>query len=203
MDSTTLLSYMPDYYRDSNLTKNILDAISNELNRYLENCEETKNELKIYTASKTLDKYERDFAIPIDYTDSDDYRISNILAKLRGQGIITIDTIKNIVNAYTDSTCDITRESTKYTLNILINKVGKQYGFDDLRATLNKLKAADWIINYGFKETLSNDSNLYIGSALIVKKKYTLYASLNTNYNISSSLKLGNAIINKEKYYIK
>lgn len=203
MDSTTLLSYMPDYYRDSNLTKNILDAISNELNRYLENCEETKNELKIYTASKTLDKYERDFAIPIDYTDSDDYRISNILAKLRGQGIITTDTIKNIVNAYTDSTCDITRESTKYTLNILINKVGKQYRFDDLRATLNKLKAADWIINYGFKETLSNDSNLYIGSALIVKKKYTLYASLNTNYNISSSLKLGNAIINKEKYYIK
>ena len=203
MDSTTLLSYMPDYYRDSNLTKNIPDAISNELNRYLENCEETRNELKIYTASKTLDKYERDFAIPIDYTDSDDYRISNILAKLRGQGIITIDTIKNIVNAYTDSTCDITRESTKYTLNILINKVGKQYRFDDLRATLNKLKAADWIINYGFKETLSNDSNLYIGSALIVKKKYTLYASLNTNYNISSSLKLGNAIINKEKYYIK
>ena len=150
MNSEVLLNHMPDYYKNSNLTKSILKAISNEFSRFLKNCEETKNELKIYTASKTLSNYEKDFVIPISNS-PDDYRISNILAKLRGQGIITIQKIKDIAKAYSNSEVEITKIPEQYTLIIkFVGITGVPPNLEDLKSFLNSLKAADWVINYEF-----------------------------------------------------
>lgn len=162
MDSEKLLYNMPDYYKTSDLTKSILEAIASEYSRYLENCEYTKNEINVFSASKTLDKYERDFKIPIDNSYPDEYRISNILAKLRGQGIITVQRIKDIAEAYSNGEVEISKIPSQYTLIItFVGTKGIPPNLEDLKEVLNKLKAADWVIEYKFSYLTWNERDGY------------------------------------------
>lgn len=161
MDSTTLLNNMPDYYRTSDLTKSILEAIANEFDRYIENCEETKNEINVFSASKTLDKYERDFKIAISDA-PDEYRISNILAKLRGQGIITVQRIKDIAEAYSNGEVEISKIPSQYTLIItFVGAKGIPPNSEDLQEVLNSLKAADWVIEYKYTYLIWDERDNY------------------------------------------
>ena len=162
MDSATLLAHMPDYYSTSDLTKNILEAIANEFNMFLKNCEETKNELKIYTSSKELSNYEKDFKIAINNDSPDEYRISNIIAKLRGQGIITVQRIKDIAKAYSNGEVEVSKEPSKYTLIITFTGTkGIPPNIEDLQEVLHSLKAADWVIKYEFTYLTWNERDNY------------------------------------------
>ncbi|WP_061313868.1 putative phage tail protein [Clostridium botulinum] len=162
MDSLTLLNHMPTYYLTSDLTKNITTAIANELNRYLEDCRNTQNELLIHTAKKTLDKYELDVVLPVSNNYEATYRISKIISKLRGQGIITIDRIKDIAEAYSNGEVEVSKKPSEYTLIITFTGTkGIPPNISDLESILNSLKAADWIIEYKFTYTTFAEMKKY------------------------------------------
>ncbi len=162
MDSLTLLNHMPQYYSTSDLTKNILTAIANEFNRYLEDCKNTQNELLIYTANQTLDKYELDVVLPVSNNYGAPYRISKIISKLRGQGIITIDRIKDIAEAYSNGEVEVSKKPSEYTLIITFTGTkGIPPNISDLESILNSLKAADWIIKYKFTYTTFAEMKKY------------------------------------------
>jgi len=151
LDSITLLDHMPTYYKDSNYTKAILVAISNEFTRYEKDCANTQNELTFYSASNTLDRYERDFVLPISNNYENSYRISKMLSKLRGKGIITEQVIKDIAKSFSNGEVEVSTIPIEYTLIIKFTGVmGIPPNLNDLKEILETLKAADWKIVYEY-----------------------------------------------------
>ena len=151
MNSETLLKHMPEYYYDSDYIRVLLDFISAEFNRYLDDCKNTQNELNICTASKTLDKYEDDFKMAHSNAE-DSYRISNMLARLMGQGILTEQRLKDICQFYSNGTVDIVAYPKEFKLVIsFTGTVGIPPNIADLKAIINALKNADWTIEYKYK----------------------------------------------------
>ena len=184
MDNLTLLSHMPDYYSTSNLTKNILEAISNEFNRYLDNCKSMSKELLIHTAEKTLDKYELDVVLPVSNNYETLYRINKIISKLRGQGIITIQRIKDIAEADSNGEVEVSKIPSEFKLIITFTgKKGIPPNIDDLKNILNSLKAGDWIIEYKFTYLIWNERDSY-------NKTWDEWDTLNLTWDEWDSLNL-------------
>lgn len=162
MDNLTLLSHMPDYYSTSDLTKNILESLSNELNRYLDNCKSMRKELLIHTSESTLDKYELDVVLPVSDNYETSYRISKIISKIRGQGIITIQRIKDIAEAYSNGEVEVDKSPSEFRLIITFTGTkGIPPNLQDLKDILNSLKASDWIIDFKFTYLTWDERDLF------------------------------------------
>lgn len=171
MDNKALLAHMPEYYYTSDLTKNILTATANEFNRFLINCDQTQKELRIYSAENSLDQYEKDFVLPVSNNYETSYRISKIISKLRGQGIITVERIKDIAEAYSNGKVEVSKIPSEFRLIItFVGTKGIPPNLDDLKNILNSLKAGDWIIEYKFRYTTFEEMKNYTHADL---KQYT------------------------------
>lgn len=156
-----LFDSLPDYY-NSGLIKNIITAINNEFDRYKEDCQNTHNELAIYSASNDLEEYEKDFVINASNNYDSDFRISKIISKLRGQGIITVERIKDICQSYSNGEVSVTPIPREFTLLIkFIGTKGIPPNIDDLKNILNQLKAGDWTIIYEFSYITWNERDNY------------------------------------------
>ena len=151
MDKATLFNNVPDYYINSKVMENIFRAIANEFTIYEQDCENTRNELTFYSASNTLDRYERDFVLPISNNYENSYRISKMLSKLRGKGIITEQVIKDIAKSFSNGEVEVSTIPIEYTLIIKFTGVmGIPPNLNDLKEILETLKAADWKIVYEY-----------------------------------------------------
>jgi len=160
LDKDTLFSHVPNYYENSKVMENIIKAISNEFTLYEQDCENTKNELTFYTASTTLDKYENDFDLPTANNYQNDYRISKLRSKLRGQGTITDQIIRDIAESFSNGEVEVSVIPSEYKLVIkFIGNIGIPPNIDDLKEILESLKTADWTIQYEYSYLLIKDIN--------------------------------------------
>lgn len=160
MDKATLFSNVPDYYKDSKVMENLFRAIANEFTRYEQDCENTRNELTFYSASKTLDRYESDFVLPNANNYPNDYRISKMRSKLRGKGTITEQIVKDIAESFSNGEVEVSTIPSEYTLVIkFVGTIGIPPNLEDLKEILSSLKSADWIIKYEYSYLLIKDIN--------------------------------------------
>lgn len=140
---TTLLSYMPIYYRKSKVIDNINNSNGIELENFNNKLESTLNQFFIDTADFTLERWEKDLGLDINNNLNIEYRRSRIKARLRGQGTVTIKLIENVAESFSNGEVAVTEDNPNYSFTIkFIGIKGIPPNMDDLQRAIEEIKPA-------------------------------------------------------------
>ena len=113
-----LMNYMPDYYYNSNATKEVLTSQSYEVGKLLVTLEDIEKQLYIDTATWGLDIWERVYNVVSLPTDTYTHRREGIKAKLRGQGTTTKQMLINTATAFSGGDVEVIEHSAEYSFTL-------------------------------------------------------------------------------------
>ena len=155
MDKSTLLSYMPRYYRTSKVIDNINTANSSELTKFTERLDNTLDQFFVDTADYTLDRWEKELGIEVNNNYDINFRRSRIKSKLRGQGTVTINLIKNVSETFSNGEVDVIEDNPSYSFMIkFVGTRGVPPNLDDLKKAIEDIKPAHLAVTYAFTYTV-------------------------------------------------
>lgn len=188
MNKETLLSYMPDYYGNSEVIKNIMNANAIELTEVQEKIINILNQFFLLDADTSLDRWEKEFGIVNNKNLSIDERIKRILSKLRGLGTSTIDVIRNICLSYVQK-ANVIENNADYSFVIeLISSVGFSEFITNLLKTLEEIKPAHLRVNL-VMNSLTND-NLLFKTNMLFGEEIQVFPYQITNVNSKGKLNI-------------
>lgn len=182
INSSTLLSYQPGYYKGSIVINNINNANAIELNSFNTMIENVLNQFFISSADTSLGRWEKEFGININNNRTLSERISRVLAKIRGQGTTTEEIIKEIIKSWTNSEVEILESSTYSSLNSFTHEELKSKTYDDLKGEYYEIKIF-FIDSIGIPSQMQdvyNAINIVIPAHLNIRYifKYLAYQAL-------------------------
>jgi len=161
LDKDALLSYQPDYYKNSKVMEQINNTNSSELNLFNNRIDSVYNNLYIDTAdSDTLARIEKELALTIATNYTTSYRISRIYSRLLGNANFTKSFIKSIADSYANADADVTVNSRDYSFTIKFTSVlGIPANLDDLKDFIEEYKPAYMAVIYEYSYLLLKDIN--------------------------------------------
>ena len=141
-DSMELIDLYPEHY-DNHTTREILKSEGLEIERELENIKALIREFKISTADISLGDWAKFAGIEDNKELSKELRRSNILAALKVKDITTVEVIKNIVESYSNATCEVIENFGEYYFTIrIVDRIGVPEKDSEIRKIIEKLKPA-------------------------------------------------------------
>ncbi|MBC2576588.1 putative phage tail protein [Peptostreptococcus canis] len=146
-----LYSYLPFIYRNKYIDE-ILKCCQIEIEKFFDDLINSEKEYQVSTATYSL-AWWCDF-VGIDYDNSLDIEItrSNILARMKSNGITTVDVIKKIVESYSNGTCEVIENYSDYSFTIkFIDIIGVPKRIDEIKKIIDKVKPAHLAYNFEFK----------------------------------------------------
>lgn len=144
-----MMSYVPLYYRDSDIFKAIMSAEGAEFDLLLQNTADFQNQFFIDTATWGLDLWEKNYGLAYDPNLSIEDRRSRIKGKRRGTGTVGFDLIKSVAEAYANGTVDITFNGSIIVRFVDIN--GIPSNIDDLKRQVEDICPAHLTVLYRYK----------------------------------------------------
>ena len=160
-----LKKHLPQYYAKSSAMADILNPIEQEIAAEDEYISLVNNQMLISTATVMIDRYERELGIDVNTADSYEVRRNRILAKLRGLGTVTRDTIERIVRTYVDGIIEITEDYSNYTLSIkFITHKGQIANIDNIKKSISEVMPAHIKVDFIFTYRTWNDVASVIGT---------------------------------------
>lgn len=140
MDKEQLLSNMPDYYENSDLMSNIINAYAKQFTKLNEKYDKANNQLSYRTADTDLYRWEEDFGIITDPNRTSEERRAKILAKLRGQGTVTIAALKALAESYVNQ-AEIIEHNSDYSLDVILKtKTSLEKSIEDIISQIESSK---------------------------------------------------------------
>ena len=186
MDKKTLLSYQPDYYKNSKVIDNLNTAFATELTKAQKNIINTFNQFFLLDADTSLSRWEKEFGIAVNENLSIDERRKRILGKLRGLGTSTIKQIRGICLSYVED-ADVKENNEDYSFTIkLISSVGFKKNIIDLLEILEEIKPAHLRINLQM-DSLTND-NLIFKTTMLCGEEIHVFPYQITNIHSKGKL---------------
>ena len=186
MDKKTLLSYQPDYYKNSKVIDNLNTAFATELTKAQKNIINTFNQFFLLDADTSLSRWEKEFGIVVNENLSIDERRKRILGKLRGLGTSTIKQIRSICLSYVED-ADVIENNEDYSFTIkLISSVGFKKNIIDLLEILEEIKPAHLRINLQM-DSLTND-NLIFKTTMLCGEEIQVFPYQITNVESKGKL---------------
>lgn len=186
MDKETLLSYQPDYYKNSKVIDNLNTAFATELTKAQKNIINTFNQFFLLDADTSLSRWEKEFGIAVNENLSIDERRKRILGKLRGLGTSTIKQIRSICLSYVED-ADVIENNEDYSFTIkLISSVGFKKIIIDLLEILEEIKPAHLRINLQM-DSLTND-NLIFKTTMLCGEEIHVFPYQITNIHSKGKL---------------
>lgn len=167
MDKETLLSYQPDYYKNSLVLDQLNNANALELTIANNKVTQEYNNLYPDTAdSATLSRFEKDNGLIVSPSYNKDYRVSRIYSRMIGQRNFSIDIIKSIAENFNYGNISVTLQLPfQFTIKFT-SKIGIPPNIDDLKTAIEQIKPAYMLVNYEYSYLLVNDINNMIISDL-------------------------------------
>lgn len=146
---------LKDYISSSLLSSRIFTAIYKvqqiEIDFYYNIVKDIVNQYTTKNATWSLSFLEKSLGIAVDGTKPYEYRRSVIKSKLRGQGTITVELIKNVSESYSNGEVDIIENVKPYTFEIkFIGKKGIPPNIEDLKIAIESIKPAHLAVIYTF-----------------------------------------------------
>lgn len=146
-----LLSYQPDYYKNSEVMENINTVNSKELNMLNDNINTTGNQMFVDTATTALSRWEKVLALQIANNYNTDYRRIRIITKLKGQGTTTLAMIKNLASSFNNGEIDVIEDNANYAFLIkFISIRGIPNNIEDLKNAIEEIKPAHLSVKFLF-----------------------------------------------------
>ncbi|QEK12571.1 DUF2313 domain-containing protein [Crassaminicella thermophila] len=141
--SNQLMKYLPGYYKTSQVIANITDVENSEIQQFKTSLDNTLNQFFVDLADTSLDRWEKELGIPVNKNKDIKYRRSVIKSKIRGQGTITINLIKNVAESYSNGEVEVTENNSNYLFTItFVGTKGIPPNMDDLKNAIEDIKPA-------------------------------------------------------------
>ena len=155
----SLITKLPSFY-DNDITKPIQNSFTVEANSINDEVENTLNQFYVDSATYGLNNWEKMLGISKNNFDIQTRR-ENIKAKMRSRGTTSINTIKNICEAYSNGEVEIVVNHTDYSFEVhFIGSIGIPQAFAELDKTIEEIKPCHLAHSYKFNyNTHSNISN--------------------------------------------
>ena len=149
-----LMKYLPTYYKDSLVMNNLMQTLAKEIALINYKIEDILNQFFIDTATWGLDLWEKELGINTDIQKSYETRREVIKAKLRGQGTITKNMLKNTAMAYTNAESEIIENPQDYSFIIkFIGIKGIPPNMQLLIDTIEEIKPAHLAYSFQYMYT--------------------------------------------------
>lgn len=147
-----IIENLPLYYKISDYVKNVSNAYDIEVNLFDNKRKEMKNQFIVDTATTSLIKYEEEYGLDINPLGiSIEERRSRIKAKMRSVGTINKETIKSIVDSWTNGNVDIIEDFNNYTFTVKFNAFGGvPTNIEDVKKAIEEVKPAHLIVLFTF-----------------------------------------------------
>ncbi|WP_231701856.1 YmfQ family protein [Crassaminicella thermophila] len=153
--SNQLMKYLPGYYKTSQVIANITDVENSEIQQFKTSLDNTLNQFFVDLADTSLDRWEKELGIPVNSSKPDEYRRSVIKSKLRGQGTITVNLIKNVSESYSNGEVEVIEDNPNYSFTIkFVGTRGIPPNLDDLKSAIEEIKPAHLAVEYEFTYTV-------------------------------------------------
>ncbi len=168
-----LIDYLPSF-ANNEIDIQIQEALENELLTLLDEKDDLLDQFFIDTATWGLDDWENLLGIKINYKLDFDTRRSNIKAKMRGKGTTTIEVIKAISEAYTNTSVDVKVFSNlfSFTLSFITNNCSYNTILE-LDKKIEEIKPCH--LEHKFEMILFNQNSMFIGSIMSTGETVTIY----------------------------
>jgi hypothetical protein len=112
-----LEKYLPSYYRNSAVMRDVLAALETEYERLKKEIQITEDTFFVLLAEKNIDRHLDDLGLPYS-GDSLEEKRSRVLARLRGMGTVTKTALKNVANAFVNGQIEVLEFSERYAFGI-------------------------------------------------------------------------------------
>ena len=156
----SLITKLPSFY-DNDITKPIQNSFTVEANSINDEVENTLNQFYVDSATFGLDKWEKMLGISKNNFDIQTRR-ENIKAKMRSRGTTSINTIKNICEAYSNGEVEIVVNHTDYSFEVhFIGSIGIPQAFAELDKNIEEIKPCHLAHSYKFNYNTHSDISKY------------------------------------------
>lgn len=147
-----LIDYVPTYYAELLESTELLSTEDAELSRLHANIDDLLLQFNVSTATWGLREWERICGITPDSSRTIGERRSNVKARLRGYGVVTVEHIKNVADGYYGGETDIIERYADYTIVVkFTSSYGIPSNLSDLQDVLREIIPAHLAIEYEFK----------------------------------------------------
>lgn len=152
MDKTTLMNYMPKYYKTSRVIDNINEANATELTTFKASLQDVLDQFFIETADYTLARWEQELGLEVNENYNTEYRRTRVKARMRGQGTVTVKLIKNVSESFSNGEVDVIEDNanSKFVVKF-VGTMGIPPNIVDLQAAIEDIKPAH--LDYTFEYT--------------------------------------------------
>ncbi|WMI80894.1 putative phage tail protein [Anaerotignum sp. MB30-C6] len=138
-----LIGYLPNYYKDSEVFRNLLKAFTDEINKNNYSISDLESQLFVGTATWGLSIWEKEWGIYTDESKPYAERREVIKAKMRGAGTCTVEMIKNTALAYTNAEVEVIEHNENYSFVVkFVSVKGIPPNEDDFKRTVDIIKPA-------------------------------------------------------------
>lgn len=148
----TLITQLPRHYQNSSQDAELQRVLGVLADQLQADRDLTLEQLYPSTASGWgLELWERAYGIAVDYTLGEERRRSRILAKVKGTGVTTVDRLRGIAEAFSNSKVEILELFDQYRFEIwYTDTIGPIANPEDLAEIVNELKPAhlEWAVKY-------------------------------------------------------
>ncbi|NGQ95511.1 YmfQ family protein [Brevibacillus sp. SYP-B805] len=141
--------YLPKYYSDSAVVENLIEREAGELQVLNAEIQSVLDQFFVDYAMHGLDRWEKIYGIPTDYTKTIEQRRAAIKARQRATGTTTLDMLYNLARTYYN--VEITENPANY--EIIINGVGTNGippNLDEFKAIVRDVVPAHLAVTFTF-----------------------------------------------------
>lgn len=168
-----MIDLLPNYYDESPEVDAIMDAGAQEFESIKQNAKDLLDQLFIETATWGLSSWERIAGIPVSESKPIDQRRSLLKSKLRGNGTVTVELIKNVAESFQYGEVSVIENNSNYAITIkFVGKYGIPPNLNDIKSALLELIPAHLAVNFEFT--------------------YVIYREVKANYSTYGDLKAAN-----------
>ena len=134
---------MPSYYKTSIVVDNLNTANSSELTTFKNKLDNTLNQFFIDSSDFTLERWESELGLEINNSLDVDSRRTRIKSKIRGQGTVTVNLIKNVAESFINGEVTLTENNASYEFTIkFISTKGIPPNIEDFQKSIEEIKPA-------------------------------------------------------------
>lgn len=147
-----LIDYVPHYYDEMLESSEILSAENTEVARLNASINDLLTQFNVSTATWGLREWERIAGVVTDVSKPLGERRSVVIAKLRGAGVVTVEHVENVAEAYQGGDIEVIERYADYVVVIkFVSSFGIPSNLSDLTDILREIIPAHLAIEYEFK----------------------------------------------------
>lgn len=188
---------LPGYYRKSKLTDAAHTAIQNALSDFEQKTDRKMLDLFI-TDAENFALHEKDAGLPCDVNLNNDTRRARVIARLRGNGVLTVEALKKLIELYEPDGADIIELYGDYAVILKFpTRTDSPKNIYELMAAIDEVIPAH--ISPIYQMAISPASGtVYFGSGLYIRRRLKIDARF-LNYLPASYKDLTGATYGKLK----